>query len=104
MSPGGQRESEGVRGSPGVSGEGEPGGEGESGGGFQGCQGTEGGGPSKLASGYGGPRAEQILTFTPSKQFQSWKFSLFISYTFKYIPANKISITYVFCSKEGLKL
>ena len=45
-------------------------GEGVRGGGqFQGCQGTEGGGPSKLASGYGGPRAEQILSFTPSKQF-----------------------------------
>ena len=28
----------------------------------EGCQGTEGGGPSKLASGYGGPRPEQILT------------------------------------------
>ena len=31
-----------------------------SGGGGEGCQGTEGGGPSKLASGYDSPRLEQI--------------------------------------------
>ena len=33
-------------------------------GGGEGCQGTEGGGPSKLASGYGGSRPEQILTYS----------------------------------------
>ena len=32
--------------------------------GGEGCQGTEGGGPSKLASGSDGPRLEQILSYS----------------------------------------